>query len=270
MASASYLRTMGMRMERGRFIEPIDTDKSAKVAVINRALASKYWPNEDPVGRRILNDDEAFTIVGVVGDVHHRSLREEPLGQLFLSYQQFSARRMNIVVKTAGDPLTVLPALRQHLASIDSNLPLSNVATMETLMADSLALPRMLAFLMGGFAVASLLLAAIGIYGLIAYTVTLRTQEFGIRMALGAAGGDVLRLVLGRAARLTGIGLAAGALAAVAATRFIESMLFGVTASDLTTFAATALLLGAVALLASYLPARRAVRVDPVTALRSE
>jgi putative ABC transport system permease protein len=141
---------------------------------------------------------------------------------------------------------------------------------METLLAQSLALPRLITMLMGAFAAASLLLAAIGIYGLMAYAVTLRTQEFGIRMALGAARGDVLRLVLGQAARLTIAGIAAGTLAAFGATRVIAALLFGVSSWDPATFAATAALLGAIALVAGYFPARRAVRVDPVTALRTE
>jgi putative ABC transport system permease protein len=268
--SASYLRTIGMQMERGRFLEPTDVEASTKVVVINRTLANTYWRNEDPVGKRILAGKEAYTIVGVVRDVHHRTLNEAPRGQMFLSYQQAAARRMSLVLKTASEPPSVLAAVRQHLAAVDPNVPLSQVATMDTLMADTLAVPRMLAILMGGFAAVSLLLAAIGVYGLIAYTVTLRTAEFGIRIALGASGRDVLRLVLSNAARLTVAGIVAGALAAGAGGRFLSTLLFGITPSDARTFAATAVLLAAIALLASYLPARRAVKVDPVAALRSQ
>jgi len=163
-----------------------------------------------------------------------------------------------------------VPVLRDAVAALDPNLPLSSIATMDTLMADSVALPRMITLLMGAFAAASLLLAAIGIYGLMAYTVTLRMQEFGVRMALGAASGDVLRLVLGQAARLAAVGILVGAVASYAAARLIATLLFGVTASDVPTFAVTAVLLGSIALAASYVPARRAVRVNPVTALRAE
>ena len=270
MVSPGYLRALGMRMVAGRFIEPTDIDGSPRVAVINETLARRYWPGEDPIGTRILaGGGEAFTIAGVVRDVHHRTLQEDPRGQMFLSYQQFTQRRMTVVLRTAGDPAGVVSAVRQHLAALDPHLPLADVTTMDTLIAESLALPRMITMLMGAFAAASLLLAAIGIYGLMAYAVTLRTQEFGIRMALGAGRGDVVRLVLGQAARLAIVGLATGTLAAFGAARLIASLLFGVTAGDVPTFAATALLLGGISILASYIPARRAVRVDPVTALRA-
>ncbi|MGH9347181.1 MAG: ABC transporter permease [Vicinamibacterales bacterium] len=266
--SPGYLRTAGMRLEAGRFIEPGDRESAEGVVVVNRTLANRYWPGEDPLGKRISNGDRVFTIVGIAGDVRHRGLREDPRGQMFLSYQQVDDRRMTLVLKTAGEPAGVLPAVREHLAALDPSLPLFNVTTVEALLADLLALPRFMTLLMGAFAGVALLLAAIGIYGLMAYTVALRTQELGIRMALGAAAGDVLRLVLGDAARVTAAGVIVGALAAFGAARFIRALLFGVTASDLPTFALTALVLGAIALLASYLPARKAVRVDPVAALR--
>lgn len=268
--SPGYFRAIGLRLDAGRFLEDRDREGAEDVAVINRALANRYWPGENPVGRRVLNGERAFTIVGIVSNVHHRSLREEPLGEMYLSYQQFTSRRQTIVIKAEGDPAAAIPVVREHVAALDSNLPLSNVATLDALMAESLALSRMLTLLMGAFAAASVLLAAIGIYGLMAYTVTMRTQEFGVRVALGAEGSDVLWLVVGHAARLAIIGIAAGAVAALGAARLIRALLFGVTASDVPTFAATAALLAAIALLASYLPARRAVRLDPVAALRTE
>jgi putative ABC transport system permease protein len=259
-----------MHIESGRFIESGDLDTSEKVVVINRTLANRYWPHENPIGRRIRTGKHTCTIVGVVRDVHHRSLRADPRGEMYLSYQQFQSRGMYLAVRTAADPTGVLPAVRRHLASLDRNIPLFNIATMDRLIADSLSLPRMMALLMAAFAAGSLLLAAIGVYGLMAYTVTLRTQEFGIRIALGAATHDVLRLVLGRAARLTVIGIGVGALASLGATRAIRTMLFGVTSTDVATFILMSGLLGGIGLLASYLPARRAVRVNPVVALRSE
>ena len=270
MVSAGFQRTMGMQLEAGRFIELTDRDGVERVAVINRALANQYWPNEQPIGRRIILGENPVTIVGIVADVHHRSLQEEPRGQMYLPCEQYTSRRMTVVLKSAGDPATLVPLLRQVVAALDPNLPLSSVATMDTLMAESLALPRMITLLMGAFAAAAVLLAAIGIYGLMAYTVTLRTQEFGVRMALGAAARDVLGLVLSQAARLAIVGIVLGALASFGAARFISTLLFGVSPSDVPTFVVTAALLGGIALLASYLPARRAVRVDPVTALRAE
>lgn len=268
--SAGYLRTMGMHLERGRFIEPGDIDTSQTVAVINRTLANRYWPNENPIGRRFRIGKYTCAIVGIVRDVRHRSLREDPRGEMFLSYRQFQSRGMYLALRTTAEPGVVLPAVRRHLASLDPNIPLFNVATMDRLMADSLALPRMMALLMAAFATTSLLLAAIGVYGLMAYTVTLRTQEFGIRMALGAAAHDVLGLVLGQAARLSVIGVVGGAVAALGAARLLRALLFGITSSDVPTFALTATLLGGIALVAAYLPARRAIHVNPITALRSE
>jgi putative ABC transport system permease protein len=268
--SPGYLRASGMRMEAGRFIEAGDNENSGGVVVINRTLANRHWPNEDPIGARIGNGDRRFTIVGIVRDVRHRGLREDPRGEMFLSYQQVTDRRMTLVLKTTGEPASVLPAVRRHLEALDPNLPLSGVTTVETLMAGLLALPRMITLLMGAFAAAALILAAVGIYGLMAYAVALRTREFGIRMALGAGAGDVLRLVLGQAVRLAVVGVAAGAIAAYGAARLITTLLFGVTASDVPTFAATAALLAGIALLASYIPARRAIALNPLTALRAD
>jgi putative ABC transport system permease protein len=270
LVSAGFLRTMGMPLEAGRFIEPTDRDGVERVAVVNRALASRYWPDEQPLGRRIFLGTNPVTIVGIVGDVHHRSLQEEPRGQMYLPYEQYTGRRMTVVLKSAGNPTALVPLLREAVAALDPNLPLSRIATMDALMAESLALPRMITLLMGAFAAAALLLAAIGIYGLMAYTVTLRTREFGVRMALGAGSRDVLGLVLGQAVRVAVVGIVVGAVASYGAARLIATLLFGVTASDIPTFGATALLLGFIALLASYVPARRAIRVDPVAALRSE
>jgi len=268
--SPGYLRAVGMRLEAGRFIEAGDHENAEGVVVVNRTLANRYWAAEDPIGKRIRSGERVFTTVGVARDVRHRGLREAPQGEMFLSYQQVDERRMTLVLKTAGDPTSVLPAVREHLAALDPSLPLSAITTVEALLAGLLALPRMITLLMGAFAAAALLLAAIGIYGLMAYAVTLRTREFGIRIALGAARGDVLRLVLGQAARIAVVGVATGAIAGLGAARLISTMLFGVTASDAPTFAATAALLAGIALLASYIPARRAVGVDPVTALRGD
>jgi putative ABC transport system permease protein len=270
MVSTGFQRAMGIRVEAGRFVESTDREGVERVAVINRALAKQYWRDANPVGTRIILGNAPVTIVGIVADVHHRTLQEEPRGQMYLPYEQYTGRRMTVVLKSAGDPRTLVPVLRQAVGALDPNLPLSSIATMDALMAESLALPRMITLLMGAFAAASLLLAGVGIYGLMSYTVTLRTQEFGVRMALGAASNDVLGLVLRQAARLAVAGIAVGAIASYGAARLIGSLLFGVTAGDVPTFAITAALLGGIALLASYLPARRAIHVDPVTALRAD
>jgi putative ABC transport system permease protein len=271
--SPGYRAAIGLRLEAGRFIDEGDRDGAERVAVINRTLANRYWPGEDPVGRRIQTrrePDRPITIVGIVHDVHHRGLREQPNGEMYLSYQQFNSRRQMLVVKAQGDAASLVPAMRGHVASLDPNLPLASVATLQELMSESLALPRMVTMLMAAFAGSSLLLAALGIYGLIAYAVALRTPEFGLRMALGARPADVLRLVMSQSVRLAAFGIAAGGAAAFAAARLIAALLFEVGPADMPTFAGTAVLLIAVAMLASYLPARRALRVDPVSALRAE
>jgi putative ABC transport system permease protein len=267
--SAGLFRAIGMRLEAGRFIEPTDTAATERVVVVNRALANRYFGGANPVGRRImLGRDRPTMVIGVVADVHHRSLRENPLPQMYLSSAQMPRRAMTVVVKTSREPASLAPALRAAVAALDPSLPVANVNTMESLVADSLALPRLLSNLMAAFAVAALLMAAIGIYGLMSYSVSERTREFGIRAALGAGAGDVLRLVMGQAAWLTAVALGVGAAAAYGVGRLIGSLLFGVTANDAATFAGTALLLALVSLAAGVLPARRATRVNPVIALR--
>ena len=267
--SPGFFRAIGMRLESGRFIEATDAAAAERVAVVNRALASRYFGGASPVGRRImLGPERPFLIVGVVGDVRHRSLSQDPLPQMYMSATQMPRRQMTMVVRAAGQPALLTPAVRAAVAGIDPGLPLANINTMESLVADSLAMPQLLSGLMLAFAAVALLLAAIGVYGLMAYSVSERTREFGIRSALGADAADVMRLVLGQAARLTMVSLAIGAAAAFGVARLIAALLFGVTPGDAATFVVTALLLALVSLAAGYLPARRATRVSPVIALR--
>jgi putative ABC transport system permease protein len=267
--SPGFFGAIGMRLEAGRFIEPTDMAGTERVAVVNRALANRYFGGVNPVGRRIMLGRERPTLViGVVADVHHRSLREDPLPQMYLSDSQMPRRMMTIVVRTSREPAALVPGLRAAVAGLDPALPVANVNTMESLVADSLAMPRLLSGLMTAFAGAALLMAAIGIYGLMSYSVSERTREFGIRSALGAGAGDVLRLVMGQTAWLTAIALTVGAAAAYGVARLIGSLLFGITANDAATFAGTALLLAVVSLAAGFVPARRATRVSPVVALR--
>ena len=250
-------------------IEPTDTITSEGVVVINRTMANRYWEGKNPIGSRIvLGGRAAYRVVGIAADVHHRSLVEAPRVQMYLANPQLPRRGMTLVVRTTGDPQTFVPALRAAVAAGDPVLPVANITTLESLVAGSLAIPRLLSTLMVVFAGAALLLAAIGIYGLMAYSVSERTREFGIRSALGADTGDVLRLVLGQTARLTTVAVIVGTAAAFGVARLIGTLLFGVEPADATTFVTTAALLAAVSLAAGYLPARRATRVNPVVALR--
>jgi putative ABC transport system permease protein len=282
MVTPGYFRAVGMRLEAGRLIEPGDHEQAERVVVINRAMANRYWPNvataggpdpgrTGPIGTRIfVGPGEPSTIVGIVADVRHQDVAQPALPQMYTPMAQFPQSGMTAVLKAAGDPGSLAPPLRAAVAGIDPNLPVSFVETLDSLMAETLALPRLLAMLMLMFAGAALLLAAIGIYGLMAYSVAERTQEFGVRLALGARADDVLRLVLGQAARLALVGVVAGTAGALAMSRLVGALLYDVAATDAATFAITSAGLLVVALVAAYLPARRATRISPVEALRQE
>jgi putative ABC transport system permease protein len=210
-------------------------------------------------------------IVGIVGDVRHISLDEESGPESYFSYQQIPSSYMNLVARSrVDDPASLAPGLRQAVAQVDKDQPLSDVKTMEQLLADSLARRRFNMLLLGLFAAVALLLAAVGIFGVMNYSVTQRTHEIGIRMALGAQSRDVLKMIVGQGMILALIGVLIGLAASFALTRLMSSLLYGVTATDPLTFAGVALILSAVALLASFIPARRATRVDPIVALRYE
>ncbi|MGI9041537.1 MAG: ABC transporter permease [Gemmatimonadales bacterium] len=275
-ASPGYFDALRMPLLSGRGFAAQDGPDAPPVVVINQTLARRFWPGRDPLGERITFGNPADsaaewrTVVGVVGDIRHVSLDRQPYGQIYLPLAQQPQRFMVIAVRSAGDPGQALGALRYTLAQLDSDLPLSEVRTMEDRIAGSLARPRVSALLLGGFAASALLLAAIGIYGVISYGVAQRTRELGIRMALGAGSTVLLRLVViqGMAPVLAGIAL--GCLGAWAGGRLLQSMLFGVGANDPATFVAVAVFLTAVALAASFVPARRAARSDPMAALRAE
>ena len=271
-----YLRAMEIPLRLGRGIEDHDTSDSPKVALINQKMAAQLWPNQDPVGRRIKfpgserNPQPWRTIVGVVSDVAQYALDKEPPMQIYLPHTQFPTSFNNIVVKTEDDPSGVLAAVRREILAIDKDQAVYNVVTLEQLHADSISLRRFFTLLLSVFAVITLTLAVVGIYGVMSYAVTQRTQEIGIRMALGARGEDVLKMVMkgGIALALTGVGI--GLVTAFALTRLMQSVLFGVTPTDALTFVTGALGLIAVAALACYIPARRATKVDPLVALRYE
>ncbi len=267
-----YFRTEGVALLDGRDLEESDRDGAPLVAVINRTMAQKFWPGEAAVGKRFkFFGDEAFRqVVGVAEDTKIFTLGEEPVPIAYAPLQQQFETAMVLHVRTTGDPAPLLGTLRREVQALDASLPLTNVFTVEELLGQSLWAPRMAAGLLTIFGLLALLLAAIGIYGVMSYAVGQRTQEFGIRMALGARALDVVMLVMRHGLTLVLAGLALGLLAAAGLTQFVGSLLVGVGPSDPLTFAAIAVILLAVAAIAGYLPARRATRVDPMTALRCE
>jgi putative ABC transport system permease protein len=271
-----YLAAMEIPLRHGRTILNNDTGESAKVALINQRMADQLWPNQDPVGRRIkfpgsANSPQPWrTIVGVVSDVSQYSLDKTPPMQIYLPHSQFPTSFDNIVVKTEGDPYSVLNAVRREILAIDKDQAVYNVVTLTELHSDSISLRRFLMLLLIVFAGLTLTLAAVGIYGVMSYAVTQRTQEIGIRMALGARPADVLKLVVKGGIALALSGVAIGVAIAFGLTRLMEALLFGVKPTDALTFALGALALVAVAGLACYVPARRATKVDPLVAMRDE
>jgi len=272
----TYFAALGAPLVKGRFFSERDDDKAPDVAIINETLAKQYFPNVDPIGRRLKNggperpNNTWNTIVGVVGNINYSGLDAPPEPAVYFPFRQATNNNQFVVVRTAGDPRALIQAARGVVTNLDKNLPVANLRTMDELMTASVAPPRFRTILVSMFAVVGLLLSAIGIYGVMAYAVTERTHELGVRIALGADRGDVLRIVLGEAAWLAACGVTLGIAGALGATRLIQALLFGVTPTDALTFAAIAMLLTATALVASYVPARRATRVDPMVALRYE
>jgi putative ABC transport system permease protein len=272
-----YFRTMNIPLRAGRDFDSHDTLQSTPVVIVNETLARKYFPNQNPLGRHI---NPAFSvdergilwreIVGVVGDVHHASLREESGPEAYVVQAQAPWRTTNVVARTSGDPRALIPAVRREVGALDPTLPVYAARTLEEYLATSLAQPRFGAMLLAVFAVVALALTLLGLYGVMAYTVTQRTREIGVRIALGARTADVLGLVLGDGGRLALVGVAVGLALALAGAQVIRSLLIGVGPADVATLGGVAALLAAIALAASYLPARRAARVDPAVALRSE
>jgi putative ABC transport system permease protein len=274
--SPNYFRTMGIALLNGRQFTEYDRQDSAKVIVINEAMAGRYWPGEDPVGKRIKmgsldTDTPWLSIAGIVKDVRQFEMNREAKPQLYLPYTQYAAfYPRDLVVRTAGDPLSLAAAVRGEVWAVDNQQPVSNIQSMEQIMSESLTRQRFNMLLLAIFAGVAMALAAVGIYGVMSYSVSQRSHEIGIRMALGANSGDVLRLVVGQGLKLVSAGVAIGLASAFALTRLMESLLFGVSATDPATFALISLALVAVAALASYIPARRATKVDPMVALRYE
>jgi putative ABC transport system permease protein len=268
-----YLRTLGIRLEQGRFFSDGDRAGTESVVVIDEKLARQYWPAEDPMGKSIqpLSGEGWYKIVGIVRHVMQSDLASDTgHGVYYVSLYQRPMPMGSILVKTSGHVRAAAATIRDAVRAADPNLPLYNVRSMETLLAESLA-PRHFAMrMLGFFAGAALLLAGLGLYGLLAYAVTQRRREIGIRIAFGAERGAVLKLVVGQALRLAGAGVAIGMIAAMLCGRLIESQLFGVRAFDPPTIAVMVGALITAALLASWLPVRRALRADPAVTLRYE
>lgn len=270
----NYFRTLGIPVLQGRTFTPQEATEDRHTIVINESFARKYFPGENPLGKRIavnmMDNPPMNEIIGVVADAKYDKLDAETFPMVYWTHPQLTYSEMTIVVRTDGDPHALATPARRVIQSIDPAQPVSDVRTMENWMGESVARARFGTLLLMVFACIALLLALVGIYGVTAYSVTQRTHEIGIRIALGAQGSDVLRLIVGHGMRLALIGVAVGVGGALLLTRVLKSLLFGVSPTDLATFISVASLLTLVALLACYLPARRAMRVDPMRALRAE
>jgi putative ABC transport system permease protein len=272
-----YFPTMRIPLLEGRGIQPSDGPDGPRVAVLSETAAQRFFPGQDPVGKRFkpgsdpTRDIPWWTIIGVVGSVRHVGLDAAPKAEMYISQAQAPRRSMTLVVRARrGDPLRLVPSVRAALHDIDPRLAISQVHTEDAIIGRTIALPRFLTLCLIAFGLMALVLAGIGIYGVIAYTVGQRTREMGIRMALGAGRGDVVRLVMAQGSVIVAVGLAVGLLAALALGRAIRGLLFHVPSADAITFVVAPVVLAGVAILAVYIPARRATRVDPLDALRTE
>jgi putative ABC transport system permease protein len=277
-ATAGYFELMGIPIRRGRRFERRDGPESPQVVVLNESAVEAFFSGEDPLGKRItlgLGREEGKPrpggeVVGIVGDVRERSLSQKAPPTIYLPYAQLPFSSMNVLLRSAVPPRTLVPAVEAAVHGLDPELPVAGMRTLEEVVGRSVSEPRFYTILLGIFAVVALLLSALGIFGVLSFAVVQRHREIGIRVALGAHPADVLRMVLGRALGLVALGVSVGLFGALALSRTVRSLLFNLSPTDPATFGAVAVLLTLVALLASYLPARRATRVDPLEALRSE
>ncbi|HEX6732913.1 MAG TPA: FtsX-like permease family protein, partial [Pyrinomonadaceae bacterium] len=280
--SPDYFKTMGIDVLKGRVFNEQDTPESPQVVIIDDALAEQHFQTEDPIGKRIAQSTSgtpSYEIIGVVRHVQQDNLEAQGTRrpQFYLSFNQIpvdrlpgSTRRINVLTRTDVEPLSLASAVRGQIAELNKDQAVFNVRTMEEIVSQSVAPRRFSMMLLSIFAVVALVLASIGIYGMMSYAVAQRTREIGLRMTLGAQKGNVLRLVIGQGMKLALVGVVLGIVTAVALTRTMKTLLFGVSATDPLTFAGIAGLLAGVALLACWVPARRATRVDPIVALRYE
>jgi putative ABC transport system permease protein len=270
-----YFQTMSIPILKGRSFTEHDRDNTLNVIIVNEALARRFWPNQDALGKRLGFEEDPGKqvwreVVGIAGNVRHKALETEAMPEVYFPHQQFPSNFMNLVVHTASDPASMVSAIRNQVLSIDKDQPVSDVMTMEQRLAKSVASRRFVMLLLGAFSALAVGLAAVGIYGVMAYLVVQRTQEIGVRLALGAQKRDVFKLIVGKGMVLAVIGTAIGLVASLALTRLMRSLLFGVTPTDWLTFVIVSVVLLTVALLACYIPARRATKLDPLIALRYE
>jgi putative ABC transport system permease protein len=276
-ATPAYFRTLSIPIRRGRGFDGGDRRGAPPVAVLNEAAVRQYFPNEDPIGKTIVlswgrgaEPDTRGTVVGIAGDVRLRSLDQAATPTIYLAQAQAPVGSLAVTVRTPGDPIALAPAIRETLRSLDPNLPLERVNTLDGVLADSVSQPRFYMLLLILFAVVALVLAAIGIFGVMSFAVAQRRREIGIRMALGARETSVVRLMLGSSLVLIAGGLLLGLGAAIGLTRLLDSLLFQVDPLDPVVLLGTTAVLGSTALAATWLPARRAAHVDPLVALRTE
>jgi putative ABC transport system permease protein len=275
---SDYLTTMGIPLRAGRGFDARELTEMRHVALINQAFADEYLRGVNPLGQKMVifmrsneeSENAPSEIIGVVGDVRLMGLDTPAQPTVYWPHPELAMSQMSMLVRTSRDPLALVSAARNQVRQMDPDEPIANVATMDRLLSDTVSRSRFAALVLGVFASAALALAAVGIYGVVAFIVAQRTNEIGIRMAMGAQRRDVLRLVLGQGSRLIFFGIGIGLAGALAITRLIGGLLYGISPTDPLTFVSVALLLAAIALLACYLPARRAMRVDPLTALRYE
>jgi putative ABC transport system permease protein len=271
---AGYFQTLGVPVLRGRNFSDAEQREAKRVILINEALARKHFPNEDPIGQRLdvamFETPVVTEIVGVVGNVRYDSLIEEAPAAVYFPHPDLPYPFMTLVLRTDGDPTAIAPAVQREIRALDPNQPVSDVRTMDQVLSEAVSRSRFNTLLLAVFAGLATLLSAVGIFGVMNYSVALRTREIGLRLAIGAQPRQVLLLVLKQGLTLTVVGVGLGLLAAFALTRLLTGLLFGVEAVDATTFTTISLLLVFVSLLACYLPARRAMRIDPMMALRYE
>jgi putative ABC transport system permease protein len=270
-ANQDYFQAMGIPLLKGRYFTEQEARQNGSVVIISDLLAEQFFPEEDPLGKQLTFDfikGKSFEIIGIIGDVHHRSLEGNPYQTIYLP--SLSLPWTNVVIRAKGDAASLAPALRKEVAAINPNQPVANVKVMDQWLYEAASTPRFRTILLGIFAAVALLLSIIGIYGVMSYVVTQRTHEIGIRLALGAKNSDILKLVINQGLKLALLGIALGLLAAFGLTRLMSSLLFNVTATDTLIFIVVPVILTGVALLACLAPARRASRVDPMIALRYE
>jgi len=267
-----YFKTMDIPLVRGRDFNNQDTETGTDVIIVNETLARRITPDGNAIGKRIRMDSKGgyLEVVGIARDIKYNQLAERPVFYGYLPLAQRYRPAMTLHIRTNGEPGALINGVRAEVKALDANLPLTNVKTMQEHLRTPLAPAKLFAWLSSAFGVLALLLAATGLYGVMAYLVSGRTREFGIRVALGARGTDVLRLVLAEGLALVGVGILLGLLASLALTRVLQSVLYGVSATDPATFAGVALVLATVTLIACYIPAHRATKIDPMIALRYE